>query len=139
MTSFHFVPTLERTTRESALASESSPFVRQRGILCGYFIVVPYSTVNRPETFVAGFAPNRLRHPLPPLDSKTLTSKFRDYAVFVCAVVIVVLTAQLLQTSPRVPKRRTRRRCPINERRIFFAFGVSTLTDYSQLKVAITI
>src|SRR5260221_197408 len=70
MTSFHFVPTLERTTRESALASESSPFVRQRGILCGYFIVVPYSTVNRPETFVAGFAPNRLRHPLPPLDSK---------------------------------------------------------------------
>jgi zeaxanthin glucosyltransferase len=35
-TSFHFVPTLERTTREMALLTgKSSPFVRQRGILCG--------------------------------------------------------------------------------------------------------
>jgi hypothetical protein len=39
--------------------------------------------VNRRETFVASFAPNRLRHPLPPLDSKTLTTQFRDRAVFV--------------------------------------------------------
>jgi hypothetical protein len=96
-TSFHFVPTLERTTREGTPPGKSSPFVRQRGILCGYFIVILHSTLNRRETFVVSFAPSRLRHPLPPMKSKALTSKFRDQAVFVRAVVIVVLTAQLLQ------------------------------------------
>jgi hypothetical protein len=107
-TSFHFVPTLERTTREGTPPGKSSPFVHQRGILCGYFIVILHSTVNRRETFVASFAPSRLRHPLPPMKSKALTSKFRDQAVFVRAVVIVVLTAQLLQPGPRVPKARPR-------------------------------
>src|SRR5258708_30893200 len=39
-TSFHLVPTLERTTREEALPGKTSPFVRQRGILCGDFIII---------------------------------------------------------------------------------------------------
>src|SRR5260221_12768613 len=80
-TSFHFVATLERTTREGVSPGKSSPFLRQRGILCGYFIVVLHSTANRRKTFVASFAANKLRHPLPPIESKTLTSKFRDQAV----------------------------------------------------------
>src|SRR5437660_11749591 len=64
------------------MPGKSSPFVRQRGILCGYFIVIFHSIVNRRETFVVSFAPSRLRHPLPPMKSKALTSKFRDQAVF---------------------------------------------------------
>src|SRR6516165_2475840 len=39
-TSFHFVPTLERTTREPALSGMSSLLVRQRGILYGWSIVI---------------------------------------------------------------------------------------------------
>src|SRR5215469_9289991 len=39
-TSFHFVPTLERTTREPALPGNSSLLVRQRGILYGWSIVI---------------------------------------------------------------------------------------------------
>src|SRR5260221_6870405 len=59
-TSFHFVPTLERTSREGAPPGKSSPFVRQRGKLCGYFIVILTLSAN----------------------SKALTSRFRDQAVF---------------------------------------------------------
>jgi hypothetical protein len=36
------VPTLERTSREGAPPGKSSPLVRQRGKLCGYFIVISY-------------------------------------------------------------------------------------------------
>jgi len=98
-TSFHFVPTLERTTRERALPSKISPFVRQRGILCGYFIVFLHSTVKRSSSALrqVDFAIPYFR-----MESKTLTSRFRDQAFFVRAVVIVVLTAQLLVSVDRL-------------------------------------
>src|SRR5260221_713108 len=46
-TSFHLVPTLERITREGVSPGKSSSFVRERGTLCGYFIVILHSTVQR--------------------------------------------------------------------------------------------
>src|SRR3981081_1879980 len=51
---------LERTSREGAPPGKGSPFVRQRGKLCGYFIVILTLSTK----------------------SKALTSKFRGQAVF---------------------------------------------------------
>src|ERR1700731_5364079 len=48
---FHLVPRLERTTRERALPGKSSSFVRQRGILGEYFIVILHlGTVHKTES-----------------------------------------------------------------------------------------
>jgi hypothetical protein len=58
------------------------------------------SSLHR-ESFVASFAPSRLRHSLPSMKSKALTSKFRYQAVFVRTVVIVVLTEHRLVSATK--------------------------------------
>ena len=93
---FHFVPTLERTTREGGTAGkEFSVCVPERNTVR---VLHCNSSLHR-ESFVASFAPSRLRHSLPSMKSKALKSKFRYQAVFVRAVVIVVLTEHRLVSA----------------------------------------
>ena len=67
-------------SREGVPPGKGSPFGCQRGILCGYFIVILHSTVKRS---LPPFAPGRLRHSLHSMKSKALISKFR-YQTVVC-------------------------------------------------------
>jgi hypothetical protein len=111
------VSTLERTTRERALSGKSSPFVRQRGILFGYFIAILHSTVKRS---LRRFAPSRLSIPQLRMKSKVLTSTFGTRRLFVRIVVIVVLTEQLLVSATRlssVEKARPRTRTKLQKNR----------------------
>jgi hypothetical protein len=62
---------LERTTPQGDIGGQGSPFVRQRGILCEYFIVILYSTVKR---YLLRFAPSRLPIPHLGMKLKVLTS-----------------------------------------------------------------
>src|SRR5258708_6571551 len=126
-TSFHFVSTLERTTREGVPPGKGSPFVCQRGILCGCFILILHSTVKRslPRFALSRLPILRLR-----IKSKALTSTLGTRRLFVRIVAIVVLTQQPLVSATRLSSvEKARQRTARSFKRTTRIFKITTTSS----------